>query len=237
MRELETSDRKTIDSEIEIVPYKTFYHYFPYMQANQALTDGKRVYADEKTLYFSTKDTKLGVLVAPYLIDWRSSLYDTNYIYKLEETIAIKNFRANIKKFDKVNSFELHKATQGDAYKILLDWYKKKKTDDYGYVKWFVENLDLYKDIHADIGYINANPVAFSVWGELWTDTSVHIISKDRGIPYLQDKMRMEIYNDMIDRGFVYCNDGGDAGVHTLRMYKLKLRPRYIIPIWSWKGI
>lgn len=235
MRKLQVVDRIKVEENL-FPEYRTFYHYFPFLMANELNID-LNIEDDEENIIIPFQKPKQPVLIAPYHADGRSILYDSDYIYKLEETVHIKNFRANIKKFDRDNKFELKKATESDAKEVIIDWYKKKKTEDFNYTLWFINNLKKFRDVHADIGYINDKPVAFSLWGELMDDTAVHIVSKDKGIPYLQDKMRMETYYDMLDRDFTHVNDGGDQGQHSLRMYKLKLRPVLINPIWSWRGV
>jgi len=229
MRELSLSDRPIIDKYFERIPNRNFYHYFPYILAQETTVyidehKANPLYLDSDTLLFSSNKFE------------GSTLFDKNYIYKLENTIDIKNFKANIKKFDREQSFSFKPATKEDATAVIDDWYgKHSQTEDADYTIWFAMHFDTFPDIHANIGYINGKPSAFSVWGELTEDTSAHIVSKTTGTTYLQDKMRMCVYNDMIEKEFVFCNDAGDNGIHELEMYKRKLRPEFIIPIWSWE--
>jgi hypothetical protein len=248
MRQLRLEDRYELDDYYEFVPTRTFYHYFPYLFAISE-SDTKlffeesqpnKVFVDWQELYYANDDIQhmKKVWIAPYKksATMDTVLYDNNFIFNLKETLGIKNFRANLKKFERDHpEFLFKEADTSNALLVIKDWYERRGAQpDFGYVLWFAKNLNLFKDIHSNIGVIKEKPVAFSLWGELDDETAVHIISKDRGIPYLQDYMRSLTYEDMTKKGFTMVNDGGDIGDAGLYQYKLKLRPKFIIPIYSW---
>ncbi len=260
MNELRLNDRAKIDSYLSKIPQKTFYHYFPLILAISESSD-KKMWLDDENSYINlivgnvVKELYLEPLKpnfmvnriyvspnkCPYQSFFKSELYDSNFIYDLETTINIKNFKANVKKFEQRNhQIYITLGNYQDDLEVIKEWYKKRPNTeftDFGYTLWLIKNYQLFNDLHPNVVYLGKEPVCFSLWGELDDETAVHIISKDKGIPYLQDYIRMKVYKEMLEKGFKYVNDGGDAGSHELRRYKQKLRPKFILPIWSWRKI
>jgi hypothetical protein len=250
MRQLRIEDRYDIDDFYDFVPQRTFYHYFPLLfaisESDQRLnydeSSPNKIFVDWLEPYYAAGEQSIGVKkvwIAPYKTTrgMDSVLYDSNFIFDLKRTLDIKNYRANIKKFEAENhKFSFLEANETDAITVIKRWYERHKESctDFGYTLWFAKNLKLFPDIHSNIAYIKDEPVAFSLWGELDKETAIHIISKDRGIPYLQDYIRHLTYTEMLSKGFTMVNDGGYSGDDGLRRYKEKLRPEFIIPIYSW---
>lgn len=170
----------------------------------------------------------------------RAVLYDNNYIYDLQHTAHdTKNLRDNFKRFKREHP-DIRYTDAGrkkDALKVVTKWYKtsnREEFGDFGYTLWLTENYDVFQDLEPRWVYDGDRPVAFSLWGRLTEDTAIHIVSKDWGWPFLQDYLRVMTYREMLEEGLTTVNDGSDCGEHGIRMYKLKLRPKYIIPVWSW---
>lgn len=249
MRELSKQDRSWLESLFEEKKWDSFYHYFPLLYAISESTETIHVkdgnlFVDDKTIYFPYDldgiDTVLVALNKPSQAGWVEELYDVNYIYELSTTLQIKNFRDNVKKFAKRNSNCEYSAdvSPEDGWKIIKRWYgvsKRLKFTDFGYTVWLAENFREFKDLKARIVRLGDKPVAFSLWGKLWNNVAIHLICKDVGIPYLQDFTRYSTYKEMEGEGIELVNDGSDCGEYGIRVYKTKLRPRFIIPIYSWR--
>jgi len=252
-RKLQIRDEKVITMFCRQEGLDSFYHYFPLMYAisesgaNLKIDENFDVWAGEKELYIEgeaviekpneVKKVWVSLMKAPY--GWRTELYDVNYVYDLAVTLQIKNLRKNVNKFIR-NHKELSYARPPNpetALDIVGEWYKKsdrQKFTDFGYTMWLTRNHDAFKSLHPRLVCEGATPVAFSLWGELSENLAIHLICKDVGWPYLNDYVRYMTYSEMRDKDFELCNDGGDAGEHGIRVYKTKLRPKFIIPVYSW---
>lgn len=175
-----------------------------------------------------------------------SILISKDYIYNLNEVTNIKNIRMNIKKLTNSKYFsdlEYDKDHNKLGLNYVLEWYKQRIIDknedqsDFGYTIELVKNFSLFKDLHSRILTYNDKVVAYTLWGELNTITqrAIHIVLKcNNNIPYLADYLRDLIYKEMISAGFTTVSDGDDLGNKELTNNKLKRRPSYIIPIYSW---
>lgn len=260
-RKLSLEDRKDFEKTALYNQWDSFYHYFPLVCAMSETSKKKWwwddtfgdlwcgqdecfIASDAVEVYFEKKCIDR-VWVMPYRCHRtiaRSELYDINYIYDLEQTIQIKNFRKNVQRFEKEhNHMWVDVGDEGDARAVIEKWYgnsKRKEFTDFGYTLWFAEHLRhskrTFPDLRSRFVFVNDEPVAWSLWGTLNSETGIHVICKDIGWPYLQDYTRMMTYKDMIEAGLKTVNDGSDCGEHGIRMYKLKLRPKFIIPLWTW---
>jgi len=234
---------------------KSFYHYFPLLYAIDQSTesifidsycDGV-VWSKYPTELYYIFDGEIPETVEKVLISerkspwgWIDEIYDVNFIFDIDTTVDIKNFRDNIKKFLHQNpNIEYIPATQEMAVEMVSDWYKKRQNGgvsytDFGYTYWLAKNFQIFEDIRARAVILNGKVSAISMWGKLDNNIGIHLICKDRGIPYLQDYTRFQTYNEMKDIGLKYVNDGSDCSQEGIRVYKQKLRPKFIIPIYSW---
>jgi len=235
--------------------WETFYHHFPLIFAISESTGALEFRDDTGALYIQGTDeiyipgdhpeakSASQILIMPRPPEdstWNFGLYDVNYIYDLKETVQIKNFRDNVKRFVRDHPQTGSTSSQDGtniALQIIGEWYhksKRKEFTDFGYTEWLARNYPLFKDLHPTFVWVDGKAVGFSLWGKLSPNTGIHLIAKDSGMPYLQDYLRMDTYRQMIANGLLYCNDGSDCGIEGLRIYKLKLRPKWIVPIWSW---
>jgi hypothetical protein len=121
------------------------------------------------------------------------------------------------------------------ALELLKKWYEKRQGSypDFGYTLFLMTHMEDFPELEGFVVYVNGEPKAFSLWGRMDDEYAIHIACKDLGLPFLQDYTRHVTYSDMLKMGFKYVNDGGDCGLDGLRVYKSKLRPRFIIPIYS----
>lgn len=256
MRKLQISDREAMEAYFRRNRWDTFYHYFPLIYAMSEVNEEPFEYDPEFNQLWTGKDELLypasiyrkRVWIGPNKCDaraggygWKNELYDVNYIYDLEQTLQIKNFRDNVKKFHQkhVSGGEWHKLDGPDprALEVVSRWYSTSQREnftDFGYTMWLLENFHLFPDLRARLLCLDEKAIGFSLWGQLTEGTGIHIISKEVGMPYAQDVLRAFTYQEMKEAGLKYCNDGSDAGEHGIMVYKHKLRPRYIIPIYSW---
>jgi len=260
MRRLRKSDREVIDAYFRQQRWDTFYHYFPLMYAisetGPVITfepDAGRLWVvpDEELYcpswgagYFQYPTIAEKVWVGPHPCPMRlgrSELYDVNYIYDLERTLRIKNFRKNVRRFEREHrsvSYEVLSPDDSPIARYIVErWYeisKRSEFTDFGYTMWLSDRFGEFHDLRARVVYADGEPVAFSLWGVLRPGLGVHLVCKDVGWPYLQDYARYMTYREMLGEGLVMANDGSDCNEHGIRMYKLKLRPRFIVPIWSW---
>jgi len=261
VKELGIEDRPIFDDYIKTAQLDSFYHYFPllcgisYTNVNPdtgvtntfrwEVKDGHLWVWDGKNLFYppigerrivpNVDKVQVSLTKAPR--PFKTAIFDVNYIYNLSETLSVKNFRHNVKRFKRDHKdVKYAPAETKEAYHIIKTWYTNKVGDfaDFGYTLWLSLNFVVFDDIRARVVYIDGLPSAFTLWGELNEDTAIHVICKDLGIPFLQDYTRYMTYQEMLEEGFKWVNDGSDVGIHGLRVYKLKLRPRYIIPIYSW---
>jgi len=258
--------------------WETFYHYFPLLYAISESTVGlttdkmfgtihmvgledepdEQYFASRQIgrldAFYQTLKHSSKVWIGPHrcpIDGWWDELYDVNYIYDLEYTLGIRNFRKNVKKFEKAHPDIRWLTPDGDeegvhthrgyighhGWEVVKQWYKissRKQFTDFGYTEWLTLNLDEFLDLKPRLLCIDEKPVGFSLWDKLTEDTGIHLICKDVGWPYLQDYIRYRTYLEMKEAGLKYCNDGSDAGEAGIRAYKSKLRPRFIIPIYSW---
>ena len=235
--------------------WQTFYHYFPLIFAISESTGTLEFRDNTSTLYIKGTNEAYTpgthpelknwdndrVLIMPRLPEdptWTFSLYDVNYIYDLKETTQVKNFRDNVARFKKEHSpVFVDNRTSEEAWEVVKQWYRKSKREeftDFGYTEWLAKNYKVFEDLRARFVVVNDKIVGFSLWGELSKKLGIHLIAKDAGMPYLQDYLRMETYKEMLSQGLLEVNDGSDCGIEGLRIYKLKLRPKWIVPIWSW---
>ena len=254
-----------IESNLQVIDPKTFYHYFPLIYAMSESTekffiseiyahgdlfvgDNKRecyipsLYEESAESLFRDEElNKIWIMSRPperlqHLI--KHEVFDVNYIFDLSETIKIKNFRKNADRFIKENNpVYSYVSAPETAWEVIKQWYQKSKRDeftDFGYTRWLSQNYEEFEDLRARLIYVNYKPVGFSLWGSLSKTEAVHLICKDVGYPYLQDFIRKQTYREMLLSGFKTVNDGRDCGIHGIRMFKMKLRPKYILPIYSW---
>jgi len=259
MRQLALSDRRSVEAYFRRNSLDTFYHYFPLLYAISESTEtlvfggstsGRfRLLVQSADEYYYQPEVVLPrefrkIWITPYKLDgeqWRSELYDVNYIYELDYTLGLRNFRKNIKKFKKNDGGggQWYKLDKPDprALEVVKRWYsisQREDFTDFGYTMWLLDNFHLFPDLNARLLCIDEKPVGFSLWGKLTEDTGIHLICKDTGVPYVQDVLRGFTYQEMKEAGLKYCNDGSDCSVPGIRAYKSKLRPRFIIPIYSW---
>ena len=117
-------------------------------------------------------------------------------------------------------------------------WYEiseREQFTDFGYTEWLTHNFhEFVPDLKPRVVTVEDVPVAFSLWGTIRPGLGIHLICKDIGWPYLQDYIRYRTYLEMKEAGIKLVNDGSDCGEAGIRAYKSKLRPRFIIPIYSW---
>jgi len=253
-------DRSLFEQNVTSQHWDTFYHYFPLVFAMSKTTGTKwhlddtfaDLWCDKDEVFFVGPNIKnwdiemtdflpKRVWIGPNKTDiksYRNELYDVNYIFDLKETVQIKNFRKNVNRFINEHNPEWVPTTNSEeAWEVVKQWYRTSKREeftDFGYTQWLTQNFAIFPDIHRKIVKINDKAVGFSLWGHLNDQMAIHVIAKDTGIPYLQDYLRMMTYKDMIEAGYQTVNDGSDCGEHGIRMYKMKLRPKLIVPIWSW---
>lgn len=250
MKKLSLDDRSWFEETYGGLSLPSFYHYFPLTLAISETTTtlyrgDSGVYVDERKLYLLPKNLSCvnkveKIEISTLELDgFKTSVYDVNYFYDLKETVEIKNFRDNVKKFVRDNKAEFKEADKEDVFEVIKVWYEKHKNsnnsqmEDFGYTLYFAENYSLFDDLKVRITTVDERKASVSIWGGLNETVAVHLISKDLGIPYLQDYTRMETYNEMLKEGYRIVNDGSDVSLSGLRIYKTKLRPRYIIPIFS----
>ena len=246
--------RLPLETAFESAGMRSFYHYFPLMMALSESTielrvestpTGHRVWVSDTELYCRPVYAKIPKSVKKIWVStvrppmtWKPELYDVNFIYDLKETLQIKNFRKNVQRFLKEHPDAYYtEAGPIGATEVVEAWYKRNKQQEYydfGYTMWLAGFFGLFEDLRARLVKVAGAPVAFSLWGQIDNQTAIHLICKDLGWPYLQDYARYMTYEEMLEQGFTEVNDGGDAGLHGLRVYKLKLRPKLIIPIYSW---
>lgn len=252
MRKLRIEDEKTISEFCRGESLESFYHYFPLMYAISESTHQLKIdrqnniWADEGELYIEgvailepQRVKKIWVTLQKAPWGWKSELYDVNFVYDLEKTLKIRNFRKNVKKFirDNKNLSYSEPVSPEICWEVVKAWYEKsnrKTFTDFGYTKWLTENYHLFENLHPRIVCSGEKPLAFSLWGELTEELAIHLVCKDVGYPYLQDYVRQRTYDEMLEKGFKTVNDGGDCGIYGIRRYKEKLRPKFIFPVWSW---
>ena len=238
---------------------RNFYTNFPLLLAISESTQplkiemtgsrvGMRIWVDDDELFFppimdagmpkKVKKVWVSQRRAPW--GWKNELYDVNFIYDIKTTLSIKNFRKNLKRFEKAHPNAEYNTTRHEyeeGLQSVIKWYeksKRKEFTDFGYTQWLVENYHLFKNLYPRVVTCDGKELAFSLWGELEEGLAVHLICKDVGLPYLQDWTRYKTYDEMRNCGFKMVNDGGDCNIHGIRRYKEKLRPRFIIPLYSW---
>jgi hypothetical protein len=242
----------------------TFYHYYPLLCA---LSDSSfaplfsdevgRIWSDAKELLFQPegevpKEVENILIATDPLDGWKVEPYDNNYIYDLDQTMKIKNFRMNVKKFEqdvKEKGQEWvwkRNMSQKDILELLKQWYSQygKDVTDYGYTSKLVEEWNGFKsDKFDELGlqaralYIDDKIVSLSMWGKLCDGMAVYIVCKSLKAPYISyfvgDFVRWNTYIEMISYGYRYVNDGGDLGLEGLKKYKMKFRPVDVIDIYS----
>jgi hypothetical protein len=213
--------------------------------------------------YISDKVNKVWVTtVLPrrrQILNWDVELFDINYVYHLETTLQVKNFRDNVRRFEErvphetIWSKGFHSGIESGNYigddladstfagdtalSIVKEWYRMNKEDvtDFGYTLWLSQHFWWFPDMRCIILKVNSKAVGCSIWGVLDRDTAIHLICKTTtGDLYSNDFLRYETYKQMKQLGYVYCNDGSDCGSDGIAAYKRKLRPKFIIPIYSW---
>jgi len=250
---LRVSDRIVFDGYFRRHRLDSFYHYFPLLyaisKADTPISYNKvgrdlYVWAGRDLVYPVRKIPravkKVWISLTKPRKPWDYELYDVNYIYDLEETLSIKNLRSNVKLFEKQHPDAAYIELKPKfTYEFVKNWYAKhlgegKTYANFGWEMWLAGNYNKFDDIKAEGVAENGRLLSVSIWGKLNHQTAIHLICKDAGVPYTQDFTRYQTYQKMKDEGFKYVNDGSDAGLHGLRVYKLKLRPKFIIPIYSW---
>lgn len=245
----------------DLVELPTFYHFFPLIYAISESTaklyiddtyrlwvspEGTELYLDPFTETIPDFTTKVWTSLRPAPKDslFHTELYDTNYIYDTKYTLGIKNFRdlkkafwrkSKEKDFPKI-SVERKPLHPEDPFQVIRNWYNKgsrQSYSDFGYTLWLANEYEKF-DLKPILVYAEDQPIAFSLWGVLNDRTAIHLICKENGWSYLQDYIRYITYEDILAEGLPLINDGGDADIDGLRIYKTKLRPKFIIPIYSW---
>lgn len=165
------------------------------------------------------------------------TLYDREYVYDIQTTLDVKNFRDNAKRFVRdtfpIKIEPLQKSNQLPSIEMLKQWYQKHYAalQDFGQTIYTLEHFsDL--GLEGDVFYINDAVKGISLYQTNMTK-AIHITSKDMGQPFLQDYMRFYTYEKLLDKGVTTVYDGSDCDDQGLAVYKLKLRPKLIIPIYS----
>jgi len=255
---IELFHREIIESSWKKSNQSSFYHYFPLVYAISKSTEplnfgqsyGDIFLDDIREIYIGGRDLedalisddikKIWVVTRPPEIPQINyEVYDVNYILDLNETIGVKYFRKNAQRYSKDGRAQYSPEGSPEiAKEIVMNWYQKsfrEEFTDFGYTMWLAENYEMFPDLKARFLYLNDKPVAFSLWGELSSKMAIHLICKDSvAQDYLQDYARMMTYKEMVGDGFETVNDGSDCGEPGIRHFKLKLRPKYIVPIYSW---
>ena len=268
MRKLQKGDREAVEAYFRRNRWETFYHYFPLLYAISESTQPLMIDAflgkifditiNEKEYYF---EPSMWRPTKPYIEeglekvwiatrkcpiepakDWKDELYDVNYIYDLDYTLGIRNFRKNVKKFEKAHpdnyyGVEPLRDREGKAWEIVKKWYQisqRSEFTDFGYTEWLTKNLEVFEDLNPRVILVGDEAVAFSLWGTIRSGLGIHLICKDIGWPYLQDYTRYCTYLEMKEAGIELVNDGSDCGEAGIRAYKSKLRPKFIVPVYSW---
>lgn len=247
--------QKYIEPLLKREPLPSFYHYYPLIYALSETVESRftlnldniseGIYVNDKELYLQLKNEpipesikKVWISTSPK-VGFEAELYDVNFIYDLDVTLQVKNFRDNVEKFKKEhqNVFYAEPSDPELGWSVVKEWYLKSgrgEFTDFGYTRWLTLNYAEFEDLHPRVVLVDERPVAFSLWGELGEGLGIHLVCKDIGWPYLQDYTRHMTYSEMKALGFNMCNDGGDAGEDGIRIYKLKMRPKFIAPIYSW---
>jgi hypothetical protein len=165
------------------------------------------------------------------------NLYDREYVYDIQTTLDVKNFRDNAKRFVRdtfpIKVEPLQKSNQLPSIEMLKQWYQKHYTalQDFGQTIYTLEHFsDL--GLEGDVFYINDAVKGISLYQTNMTK-AIHITSKDMGQPFLQDYMRYYTYEKLSRAGVRTVYDGSDGDQPGLAIYKLKLRPTLIIPIYT----
>jgi len=198
------------------------------------------LYIEGDALFEDEQVRKLWISQTKAPMGWRTELYDVNFVYDLETTLKIKNFRKNVNKFIRDHPHIEYTRTSDEyqgVYKVVKRWYEKSHREeftDFGYTMWLVSNFATFEGLRGRIILDEGEPIAFSLWGELNEGLGIHLICKDVGYPYLQDYTRYMTYSEMLEKGFRLVNDGSDAGEHGINVFKHKLRPKFILPAYSW---
>lgn len=235
---------------------KTFYHNFPLMDS---------IVKSEEDLYVNTFGVKFkntnnyficpfpeecnpdSISVHPVPLDgYNNEVLENNYIYKIEDTLAIKNFRMNVKKFKNHytdNEIDWRTPTINEMYKMLKSWYSThfKEVYDFGYTSYMVKNFIRYQNLSPNFNvkglYIDNEIVNLSIWTKLKHDTAVYIVCKSENgyNQFIGDYVRYLVYNSMNEAGYTFINDGSDLGLEGLKKYKTKFRPIRIESIYEVK--
>lgn len=260
MKRIALEDRGVFEDFFRLMRWDSFYHCFPLIYALDKTVDRVRweydrtslrsgcalpdirtitIYVGDELLYPSFEVSGRKVWISLYRNPfYENELYDVNFIYDLEKGFP-KSFRENAKRFERDHKPEWEVAKPKEAFEVVESWYAKRLADrienefhDFGYTLYLAKNFEKL-NLEGRVVKVKGEPKAFSLWGKLNDRTAIHLIAKDLGIPYLQDYLRYKTYEEMKSKRFRYVNDGGTP-TEGIRIYKLKLRPYLIYPIWSW---
>jgi len=248
---LSIADRDKVERRLKELQQDSFYHYFPLLLAiserskRMEVDSEGNVWVGDGELYFEgtpsamSKARRVWVSQNKPPMGWRFEVYDVNYVYELKTTLQVKNFRDNVKRFERDNpKVRVAPFERGEALNLLEEWYsagKRREYSDFGYTLYLVEHFEDFGDLEGFLVYLDCDTVGgLSVWGRLGPDTAIHLVCKTRSDPFLHDFTRYKTYEVMADKGFKYVNDGSDVGIPGIRIYKTKLRPWLIYPVWSW---
>jgi len=189
--------------------------------------------------------SKVYIALKPAPGPWVTRLFDVDYVYKLRDTLSVESFRKNAERAESRKlsiSFQIPSDTPEVVPQIaewLMNWYKNRLGQthyDFGYVMWIAWNMNWFNDLRVFLAVDRKYEVrGVSVIGKLCPGRAIHLICKADDVPYLSDFLRRETYYwAFSEKGYEYVHDGSDVGLPGLRKYKLKLRPRFILPIYSW---
>jgi len=261
VRRIRLIDRKTFENFFRFVKWNSFYHYFPliyvldktveriYWEKDRLITRGTLGYLniesptltvyvgnDGRELLFpsfelSTEKVWIALEKNPLM---KNDIYDVNFVYDLGKEFP-KSFRENAVRFHRDSQPIWREASPKEALEVVENWYAGRREGEYGdfgYTIYLAKNFHRF-ELNANVVEMKGEPKAVSIWGKLDEESAVHLVAKDLGCPYLHDYLRRKTYADMIEKGFKFANDGG-APTEGIRIYKTKLRPFLIFPLYSW---
>jgi len=215
-RKLRVSDEASVSEFCNVGGWDSFYHYFPLMYAISESTQpllidehlnifagAGELYIEGEALLDDDELQKVWVSLGKAPRGWSTEMYDVNFIYDLETTLAIKNLRMNVKKFIRDNpNIEYSKAKSNSdegLYPVIL-WYEKtdrRTLTDFGYTMWLTKNYNKFQDLQPRVVKINGRIVSFSLWGRLSEKLGIHLICKCDPVTYLNDYTRYMTYEEM----------------------------------------
>lgn len=180
--------------------------------------------------------SKLDNVTSPHY-DADITLFDREYVYDLNTTLNVKNFRDNAQRFIGDNPAVtvecLQSSNQLEAIEMLKQWYSKHSgaLQDFGQTVYTLEHFSEL-GLTGFVFYLRDEVKGVSLFRNDIL-RAIHITSKDMGQPFLQDYMRYYTYEKLSRAGVRTVYDGSDCDQPGLATYKLKLRPTLIIPIYT----